>query len=500
MVDKDQLDRFEEVFKNALNNDAPVSESWASPSDDVWEDLVDKIEVRKSRNKLPFIIPIFLFFFIGGNILYNNYTDDGGTVFSAIFKSNKKIKALDESLYANTSIEDDMLDEATQKSRASAHDLWKRSSVVQSGIMLFVRDDRDDLLTDPTNFYFPFEKRTAIVSRRSSKKSFFSMMEDLPTLRAGKVSPSNSFQKLSKVYSTPDKTFLDVDLDQVNKGLPGLPVLEREEKQKKFSIKNYGISSSAFSPEQKFSSAYAAALANSNFSHSIDNKLMFGGKIEWALSNKFALETGLSYRLLKLSSSQNRSVDFDPTLEMRSIDNIPLSNFSVPLASPFGAINSDISFLRNENGSTIINPMLRPIPFNVSLAHELRELSVPMNLKFTAIENKKFSVSPIIGTTTNLVITDKNKITDLAITTDSSLPVSAEFSPFSSDLNSNSSELNPINVDLLMGFDLNVPIIGNKELEVSPFYTQGINPTFKNDSFSTTNNSVGVSFGLNFKK
>ncbi len=467
MVDRDQLDKFEEIFQTSLS-ESMNRDRWDSPSEDIWEEIAPNIEVRKRTD--PKRYAFYAFTFLG--LLVSSYavvfgpsnmlslvglSDEDHRPFR---KNNTDFVAIDETMYGRTGLSDS--------------DFLKEQPIISSGIQLFIRDETNSLLVDNLNQLHPFSfgKQKYVNTLKKNNLAFdYNFYKNLnspiqtntPVTRiAAKQHVSNTIQ------ITPEKR-------------GSIPSFFPESK-KGLTLTNFGF----WSQSNLFQDSYRASTIGAFDSNHY--AFAFGGKTEFSLNNKLSLEAGLGISRIQYSNTFNTSINHDASKD-QLVRGAVVSNYNTSISSGYGSMNTNVNLLRT---SDALDDSVIPISGNAT--QRLTQLTVPVNLKMAVAETDKLKISPVIGAQANVLLQDKASLNSLSAN-------HVAFEDNNSQLSSNSiSGLQPLSVDLNIGVDFNVDLNSNKELEISPFYSRSLNSNFELNGVSNSTSSVGISLGVSINK
>ena len=284
---------------------------------------------------------------------------------------------------------------------------------------------------------------------------------------------SDKKNAMEKIFTRKENEILAIKTDSVFK----------QEKKKNFLAEVNKIDSikEVKSIDKKWSIIPTVAIINSNsFSNSSpldqslasntsgDNSVSYGVRVDYKLNNKWSLQAGFF----------KRSLDFS-TNNLSIVSNVSGSNFN--------NINydSDVSFLIINNEISSNSPILNGaiiVEENVNLLQTFGYVEVPIEVKYTLINKRKFNTKLVSGFST-LFLND-NTISLKTLNTSKSI--------------GKATNLNSINFSGNLGIDFNYSLNNKLNFNITPMFKVQMN-TFSNKANGFQPYTIGIYSGLSYK-
>ncbi|OSY88996.1 hypothetical protein WH52_04870 [Tenacibaculum holothuriorum] len=443
MEERKDIERlFQEKFKNFE----------AAPSLEVWNAIENKLQKKKKRRVLPiwwFASGIAASLLIG-ILLFNKSNIKNDEVFEenpvVIEELKTDIKVLENPIKVEDSIQTEIVLNETKKEVNKKNKSEKDRKRISSGLIekkiatqkpKEKREDKSEgFLSDQKN---AMEK---IFSKELEKK-------DIKTVIA----------KNNTVLSTNKKKDFIAEL----KKLDSTQVVVTNNKKKKWTVTpTVGVlNANSFSNASPLDQSLAANTSG-------NNSVSFGVKVDYKLNDKWSLQTGI----------YQQNVDFSAN-NLAVVSNVTGSDLNNVNYS------SDVSFLISNNetlSDAVVLSGANIVSHNATLQQTYGYIEVPIEVKYTVLQNEKFNTRLISGFST--LFLNKNNL-------------SLESSNTTRNVGK-ATNLNSVNFSGNFGLDFNYSLNKNFNLNISPIFKVQMN-TFSNSANGFRPYTIGVYSGLSYK-
>lgn len=440
MSNQKHIDKlFEEKLKNFE----------ADPSPEMWDAIASKLQRKKRR-----VIPLWWWYgsiaavLILGLVWYFTLTDQNSLMPST---TEPIIVNSPETITPATPIEQVI----TQKS-STTQDKKNTSSKTQTKHI------------KKNNTVLVAENKANLVSEKNAEKDSTSagkLLEDTLPVDVGVVqknatSTTNTKEKIIVKDSTqtvwkPKKDFMaQVQLKD--------SIQQSKKNDKKWAVTPVVaiVRSNSFSKSSPIDKSLAAMPTNGA------NSFSYGVKISYQLNNKWAIQSGIHQQNIDYLTRNLAIVSNVSGGNLRNIDYSDVGhNFSIEANTFSNALNAGVGILTNA----------------ASLNQNYGYIEIPIEIKYTLIENKRFNTKIVAGMSS--LFLNKNTISVTSTTTAISL--------------GKANNLNTINFSSNFGLDLDYSFHEKWKLHINPMFKVHLN-TFSKNSNGFRPYSLGVYTGIKY--
>lgn len=449
------------------------------PEDDIWQAIESRLSEKKKRK------PVFIWYNVAGlaalfllliSIGINVYKNDDKQLREIVIQPNKN----NINLKNNKNI--------------TLQSVEKRNTINNKE----QTNDNTKKLTTKNNFNNSLKNQLVITPKQVINQKFASTEKKIKPLKKQKNSPINDVEHIINnditiVDEKHKKNKVEVfEKEQLNIGVLALKedsekinietiLTDKEEentKEKQTKIKKLSIGSS-FSPIYYSSLTNGSSIDKNIASNSTSSEYSssYGVKIEYKVSNKWSIQTGIHNLNLNHTTNNVVATIFEPIAGSDPFSNIQSVSNKLVILTPINNSASLISIQDDIN----LEDSNKILTANGKLTQNVGYIEIPLEVKYTLIE-KKVDVQISGGFSTLLL--NKNELV-LDNNTNSFLLGKA------TNINNTSFSAN-------LGVDFKYDISKKLFINLSPNFKYQIN-TFSDNDGGFSPYQIGINTGLNFK-
>jgi len=397
-------DNLESYFKKHLTDENPPEENWNVPSDDVWDKVMPEIQKKRGL-----FIPWKYFYLFGilalavlAFLLWpsgevnkelkqesNLLSEDPEQKTSVRNSEIEATTALSGEEYKNTS---GSTDNSTIKSTESSEETNQLSTENNQGknqvaeaIPTTEKNSTKALIKNDQSIFGENQLAKATTGNKISgtNKKYYT------TASANDQENKNQIDKLSN--RTIGTLLILTETGPLEQSNLMAEVEQEDISVKKLPFNNKGKFAIGAYFEPTFTSTYINGSTTDGLLETSNQYLYSGNwgfEVNYFLSNRFTLVTGIGKSEIRSSSTSLIEFPYNTANESTMPSGDKENTSPVPMQTPFGEINTEITFLVP---ASVQFPDGEPMDSEMQTEQELRYLSIPLGVEFNLIRFSRFS-------------------------------------------------------------------------------------------------------------
>lgn len=402
MVNRDNLDRLEEIFREKFQEPPyDIPKEWNEPSDAVWENIEQELDDNSKSKRFFYWYALAGFLLLLGtyflnqqqgsqNILVAEETVAKTNVSVSPSQDDVKLEVLEEknlNPLSSTTIKTEKTVKAqssiSNNERLVSNSLPKVQSIAAT----------QNSINRHSNLNQIVENQSTLI--RNNAKNQLGKINNLPVedkKQQRKFGENASRVGFAKTY--PGKLNGSPFQAKYNTDLQNTLELNQVENEKAFVAKKkvrYGFLAGALNPNQKISTT-----ANS-FKYGKNEGRQFGGFAQLSISDKISIEGGVNYSKMNFSGLSKAQTKLEFKEISEGFDIITFQS-KHNLATPLGTLPVDYTIKRSNN--YFAKQVAEDPIANIKLEQSIQQVTIPVSMQYSILDTKGFALKTNGGLTT----------------------------------------------------------------------------------------------------
>jgi len=495
-------DNLESYFKKHLTEDQPAEENWNVPSDDVWNKVLPEIQKKRGL-----FIPWKYFYFLGivlvavlAFLLWPSGEED-------INLENGQELVFEEPTQLPEN-ENAKIDNSISKTTEEYTNTTDNLSITENKIEEDQTQNSNQSVTEKSIKNIT----TSELSANQEKAEQADESQPAKTVFRKNASENKTVAQNDNSVVTKSTTTFSLVADGQNNqislllkksvdiiALTSPPTLLNKSSTLNFDAQLTYETKEPINNKGKFGvgAFYAPTFTNTSLSGETNkgfletsNQFLYSGnwgfEINYFLSNRFTLVTGIGRSEIRSSSASLIEFPYSTANESSMPSGDKENTSSVPMQTPFGEINTEITFLVPGN---VQFPDGEPMDSEMQTKQELRYLSIPLGVEFNAIRFSRFSWFIDAGIRYNRALKDATTFNSRILHEGDDMEVMYEQMTSHPTYTENY-------LSFYAGTGLNWQIAKSFQLKASANYFGNITKVNIQDNLSTYVNGFSLNFGI----
>lgn len=397
-------DNLESYFKKHLSDDNPAEENWNIPSDDVWDKVLPEIQKKRGL-----FIPWKYFYLLGILVL-------AVLVFLLWPSGEVNTELKQESVLQTEYPEQKTLDRNSENdlpTALSGEEYKNTSGSTENSTFKGTEstEETDQLSKENNQGKNQVAEASPATEKNSTKAQSVTEQPVFGENRLAKTTTGNELSLTNKKYYTTASANGQENKTQIgklsNRTIGKLSILTEnvpleqsnliaENEQENISVKKLPFNNKGkFGVGFYYAPTFTSTYLNGNTTNGLletSNQYLYSGnwgfEVNYFLSNRFTLVTGIGKSEIRSSSTSLIEFPYNTANESTMPSGDKENTSPVPMQTPFGEINTEITFLVP---GSVQFPDGEPMDSEMQTEQELRYLSIPLGVEFNVIRFSRFS-------------------------------------------------------------------------------------------------------------
>lgn len=500
MVNKDNLDRLEEIFREKFQEPPyDIPQNWNEPSDAVWENI--EKEFDKSNSKRFF----YWFTLVGAGILLltgsyfiTEHTKDGRA--NTVAQTTKDVISQDNSFHREElsttlpDVEDNLnqpLLNSSLTESTSTHQNKKLNTTVSSqSLSTSVYNSNKvqsiSAIQESSNRFknLEFWQTPLVAQVRNNAKKLSRKANQENTLFPNNINSAES-ETIHTIVKTFPKKLNGKEFEaKYNTSLKNPLILNQIEREKKHSAPkklDFGFLAGGFNPNQVISSS------STSFHYGKNEGKQFGNFARLNLSEKLSIEGGLNLSQMEFSGLAKAQTELK-FKEMSEGYNEVTFQSKHNLATPLGSLPVDYVIKRNNN--YFARQVAEDPVAQIKVEQELKQITMPLAIQYALFNTNTFKLKANAGFTTRYTAQQKSTAELISTELEKGATTSSEIF-----YNNSSADIKKVDINPQLGIEFSKRFKNSDiQMSIEPFMS--IRGKRKTDIPATPGSN---SYGLNLK-
>lgn len=456
------MDRFDDIWRNRFDESELPKGDWNEPDAEIWDAIAMQLPVNKEKRRI-------VWFWWGLGLL--------AILAMLYFLFNLSSPTL-SNVEQQNNVNKIGLSELDQKPIYSSETIINNKALTEKPAFKSVEKEVNKAKTIVKEPSIDAPKGLTLIDLNRSVKAIHASQKEA-------IRRFSSYKGRKNVKEVPVLHKLGPRFLEIEKTESPLPELSNElVKQQQTGIKkkvSIQVQSGIVYWKPVISQQYLSDLSPFDFSYSDDLGWHVNLGVNFAVSNKFQLFSGLQYSSIQSFSGHNSSLTYSTEQEVNA-NNDYIQN----LATPYGPSELQFRLERSEAVSDAQTDLL----VDFTTKHQIQNWSVPLGLSFSPMPQKKLSPNASIAFGVNYLAGVSNKVHQIETNHDAIQFDENSMHEFKA------AKIEKWHYDLRFGAGLNYQFKNDLDLTLNYNWVKGLSNVFEQDNYKTQIQRHQVTLGL----